>query len=103
MLVVLELTAALFSPRVLSRKPYRYLLGTILCSVLAYSQLLYYATEIEDGFLDITNAKTYAQLKPTHRAIIWFHSWDASRIRELRFGHLSAIPHELARDPNSRC
>jgi hypothetical protein len=47
---------------VLSRKPYRYLLGTILCSVLAYSQLLYYATEIEDGFLDITNAKTYAQL-----------------------------------------
>lgn len=39
-----------------SRKPYRYLLGTIICSVLAYSQLLYYATEIENGFSDISSA-----------------------------------------------
>jgi hypothetical protein len=56
----LALMAVLIGPSCLflawaiyQRRPYRYLVGTCICSVLVYSQILFYSTEVQDGFRDI--------------------------------------------------
>jgi hypothetical protein len=67
MAVLIGPSCLFLSWAVYQRRPYRYLVGTCICSVLAYSQILFYLTEVQDGFRDIKASATSRRRRPRHQ------------------------------------